>query len=189
MEDDRLLENLQFGLYVAAGLIALWVSLRFLEAGAQGRAVLFFACCAAFVFVALEEISWGQRIYSFSSSKFFLFHNIQGETNVHNLTVFQPYLHGVYIVVAGMLTALSLVAGNRLRERVWFLIPGRRLVFYFLPVFAFYSWFEWNRLVKGIYIYPYDQELCEAVFALGAFLFMLQILIEQRDRAAEHRTV
>ena len=180
MKEGRFLESSQFGFYLAAGLAVLWVSVNFFKAGARCRAMLFLFCCGACFFVALEEISWGQRFFAVSSSEYFRLKNMQGETNVHNLIVFQPYLHGAYILVAGSLTALCLLPGARLRKRFWFLIPRRRLVFYFLPVFVFYSWFELYHLATGLHIYPYDQELCEAVFAPGLFLFSLQILMEQK---------
>jgi len=35
-------------------------------------------------YVAMEEISWGQRIVDFSSPDFFRTNNLQGETNIHN---------------------------------------------------------------------------------------------------------
>lgn len=41
----------------------------------------------ASIFVAGEEISWGQRIFNVESSDFFQKHNSQGETNLHNLVV------------------------------------------------------------------------------------------------------
>ncbi len=37
------------------------------------------------VFGAGEEISWGQRLFGFESSEFFLKHNRQKEINLHNL--------------------------------------------------------------------------------------------------------
>lgn len=47
--------------------------------------LLFFA--AGFFFGAGEEVSWGQRIFEIKSSEFFMTHNSQGETNLHNLVV------------------------------------------------------------------------------------------------------
>ena len=40
-----------------------------------------------FFFAAGDEISWGQRIFGIESSDFFLDHNKQAETNLHNLVV------------------------------------------------------------------------------------------------------
>jgi hypothetical protein len=41
-----------------------------------------------FLFGALEEISWGQRILGIESPQWFLKHNKQGETNIHNLLIY-----------------------------------------------------------------------------------------------------
>lgn len=41
-----------------------------------------------FFFIFGEEISWGQRIIGIESGEFFKESNIQGETNLHNLKVF-----------------------------------------------------------------------------------------------------
>ena len=55
------------------------------------KPLLFLACTAIlgmiFLFVAGEEVSWGQRIFQIESSEFFQKHNAQGETNLHNLVV------------------------------------------------------------------------------------------------------
>lgn len=55
------------------------------------KPILFLACTAIlgmmFLFVAGEEVSWGQRIFQIESSEFFQEHNAQGETNLHNLVV------------------------------------------------------------------------------------------------------
>lgn len=40
-----------------------------------------------FFFAAGEDISWGQRIFNIPSSEFFMKHNFQKETNIHNLVV------------------------------------------------------------------------------------------------------
>ena len=42
-----------------------------------------------FLFVAGEEISWGQRIFQFQSPDWFLAHNRQEETSIHNLQLGQ----------------------------------------------------------------------------------------------------
>lgn len=43
--------------------------------------------CLLFLFGAMEEISWGQRILNIESHEFFTENNAQGETNFHNLVV------------------------------------------------------------------------------------------------------
>jgi len=41
-----------------------------------------------FLFGAMEEISWGQRVLGIQSPEWFLRHNRQGETNIHNLVIY-----------------------------------------------------------------------------------------------------
>lgn len=86
-KEDHFLEWMQFVGLVAGSFLCflrVWI-LR------HKRSVLFLACTfilgALFFFGAGEEISWGQRIFNVQSSEFFLAHNAQGETNLHNLVV------------------------------------------------------------------------------------------------------
>jgi hypothetical protein len=55
------------------------------------RGALFFlgliVLSGIYLFGAGEEISWGQRIFGVESSQFFMAHNSQGETNLHNLVL------------------------------------------------------------------------------------------------------
>ncbi len=51
----------------------------------------------SFLFWALEEISWGQRIFDFSWT-YISQNNSQNEINFHNLNIFQPSLHKLYIL-------------------------------------------------------------------------------------------
>jgi len=53
---------------------ALW------KLGVLGMALVFF-------FGAGEEISWGQRIFNIQPSEYFIEHNAQHETNLHNMVV------------------------------------------------------------------------------------------------------
>ena len=64
-------------------VVAFAVSVRL--AVSRWRYRWFFVLLALSCFyVAMEEISWGQRIVEFSSPEFFRTNNLQGETNIHN---------------------------------------------------------------------------------------------------------
>ncbi|MFQ5464051.1 MAG: tetratricopeptide repeat protein [Phycisphaerae bacterium] len=59
-------------------------------------------------YVAMEEISWGQRVFGFSSPIYFKANNLQGETNLHNFLA-GPY--GTTLKAAlsyGLATALAI---------------------------------------------------------------------------------
>lgn len=53
--------------------------------------------------MGMEEISWGQRVFQWQTSSYFSEHNVQGETNLHNLNtqLFQDVLFfGGFILLA-----------------------------------------------------------------------------------------
>jgi hypothetical protein len=53
---------------------------------ARGRARAWLVALAAFAaFIALEEISWGQRVLRYRAPVYFLEHNFQQELNLHNV--------------------------------------------------------------------------------------------------------
>ena len=71
--------------------LIVWVGLNFYRANILKpfRGSLFTACLiffgCVFLFGALEEISYGQRIIGFKTPEFFMKYNSQGEFNFHNL--------------------------------------------------------------------------------------------------------
>lgn len=70
-----------------------------------------------FFFIFGEEISWGQRIIGIDSGEFFRERNIQGETNLHNLKVFNS------------------VDKNNVKKEWWYLFTMSRMFRLF--------WFTW----------------------------------------------
>lgn len=72
--------------------------------------ICLFILAGLFFFGAGEEISWGQRLFNWSSPEFFASNNSQGETNLHNLVV----------------------NGVKLNKLIFGLILGICVVFYFL---------------------------------------------------------
>src|SRR4030043_1276170 len=60
-----------------------------------------------FLFGAMEEISWGQRILGIKSPEWFMRHNRQGETNIHNLMIYGKNLNR--LVFGKLLTIIILI--------------------------------------------------------------------------------
>jgi len=89
--EDGPVENTTALLFLAGAVLmaaAWWRSRR--SSGAPRRlhgllalALLLFVCFG-------EEISWGQRIFGWRTPSLFASHNLQGETNLHNLEPFHP---------------------------------------------------------------------------------------------------
>jgi len=87
-QEDGVVENLTSLFLLAASFVSIFRAVRYRKAQKPGLWV-FTAVMLAFLFffAAGEEISWGQRIFGIQSSEFFLEHNKQAETNLHNLVV------------------------------------------------------------------------------------------------------
>ena len=83
-DEDGLLEWLTVIFLCLAGLIAFCIAMRGRK-NQQPNFWFFLIFSLACLLCALEEISWGQRIFDIQSSEFFLEHNDQRETNIHNV--------------------------------------------------------------------------------------------------------
>ena len=101
IQEDQVLENLQFLLYMAACATGFLAARRFRLAGMRCPAIAWYLFSAAALLVAFEEVSWFQRVVVF---RFDLIQssNAQNETNIHNLSIVQPHLHVFYAAVAGV---------------------------------------------------------------------------------------
>ena len=78
--EDLIGEWCQTYFFLAASLISIGVALQ------KSRYRWFFVLFAlAALYVVLEEISWGQRIFGFATPEFLREHNLQGEANLHNI--------------------------------------------------------------------------------------------------------
>jgi hypothetical protein len=72
--------------FLIAGAISSFVlGQRNLKRRGWRQAVFPFGCALLMLFVAGEELSWGQHALDFHSPEFFNLNNTQGETNLHNL--------------------------------------------------------------------------------------------------------
>lgn len=85
-------------------LVALILSAKLAYSSASHR--LFFSLLTvACFYVIMEEISWGQRLFGFTSPEFFQVHNLQRETNLHN------FLTGPYNTVLKNFIEYTLATG------------------------------------------------------------------------------
>jgi hypothetical protein len=130
-----------------------------------------YALSAFFMFIALEEISYGQRLFSFQSSNFWKETNIQAESNLHNM----PYIHEyiipmAYCTISFVVTLLFL--SNKLSEKFkfplflspYFLWIGVVLPIVLIGKFVDVSFF-W-------FVEPIDVESSELILSFG-FLFLI----------------
>lgn len=131
------------------------VSFYRLRTLAAGKRIWFFVTTGFFALIfffgAGEEISWGQRIFGFETSEFFLEHNYQGETNLHNLMVGETKINKL---IFGQLLTLVLTT-----------------FFVFIPLLA-----KWKPQIINLFDYfyvPFPRFYQSATFFVGGFAILL----------------
>lgn len=143
--EDGLLEWSQFAAFVVAAAFSAAAAVNFHRADRHLLALAYAGLALAAVFVAGEEISWGQRLLGYHAPEPFASHNAQDELNAHNLDL-------AYIPPFGRLQLLAGGYGS-LATLVFHSIPrgARRL--------------EWEYLAPPLFLVP--AFACVAAVGLG----------------------
>lgn len=140
MVEDGAVEYATAGVYLIGFIWGLGLARRLNVKGNFAWLVLYALMSFGFLFIALEEISWGQRIFRFGTPEFIEERNIQGEIGLHNLSGIRLLLHPAYIVMGfgGAFGSLILSRLGVSSEVLGRLLPPPHLFLYFAPCFAFY---------------------------------------------------
>ncbi len=195
--EDSLAEWVTWVAYLGAALWAFPVARHFRAAGHAWLAALYLLLGIGLFAVAMEEISWGQRLFAIETPAAFA-ENVQGELTVHNMPSFQRYLHSGYIAV-GLVAAFAwmlLPIVRRVRSLAWleWVTPPWTLATWFLPVAVVYLFFELAPLLRGNDGQEFfgcftwnDQELMELLLSIGFLAFVASVRGRQRGAVAPSR--
>jgi len=196
IREDGPVENLQFALFLLAGILAVVLAVRLLRGGLKPHGWLYWLLALGLVFVALDEISWGQRLLGLETPEPIAARNLQGELTVHNLEPLMVHLHTAYLLVGayGVLAWLARRLLVRDRRSVWaFVLPDWFLGSWFAVLLLVYGLIElaqWvqptvfgHRLAIGGFIVFRDQEPAELMLA-GAMLIFVLVRFQALDRLA-----
>jgi len=86
--EDGFVENSQFVMLLCSSLLLFYYFFKFFKHKNMYWKLGVLLVAIAFFFSSGEEISWGQRIFHIQSPEFFIEHNTQHETNLHNMVVY-----------------------------------------------------------------------------------------------------
>jgi hypothetical protein len=129
-----------------------------------------------------EEISWGQRIFGWETSEIVLAVNVQGETNLHNMSGYfadHLFIAGTFIY-GGLLPFLanrSLIVRN-LCARIGLPIASLYLAVGFCLASLIHDWTIYRLIETGTLRAADLRELLSSVFYS---LLMLETLLRNRD--------
>ena len=190
--EDGVIENATVLVYLFSFIFSLLIAKQF-----KSKKILFslfLILGIGFFIIAFEEISWGQRILDFENPDWFP-KNIQKETSIHNLKVFQDYRATSYIVVA-FIGAFSWIIVPQINRIVNFgknyevfleyAIPSKFLFSYFFSVLIYkLTWIVIpEEFVRGPiamnFLINYDSEFFELILAFGIMLFVFHTFVKLR---------
>jgi hypothetical protein len=130
--------------------------------------VLYALACSLF---AIEEISWGQRIFNVKSPEYFVEHSDQQEINIHNVVNQRFNVRTKHVASLGLLAygaALPILglsnAFDEFTHRLGIIIPPPVLI----PGFLIGSFMTWDRYFNG-----QDEEVAEFFFSILLLLVMV----------------
>jgi hypothetical protein len=120
----------------------------------------YFSGVAMFCFlIAMEEISWGQRVLGYRAPVYFLEHNFQQELNFHNVVATDYRKLALSLTIIGYGIALPLLglvrSIRRILDRVGVIVPSSGLLPAFAATFLVYHFYpfshsgEWVELMLG----------------------------------------
>lgn len=160
--------------YILAFAFAIPVANSFLREKHQIWGILYYLFAFALLFVGLEEISWGQRLFGIESPEFFETYNSQDEITLHNLEWFRHYLHHGYIII-GFLGSFSWLVLRQIKEKFYakrlkYFVPSWFLASFFFPAFIIFIILEYTNGFNFFILK--DQEGVELILSLG-FLFLV----------------
>lgn len=157
------------------------LSLRFVFIKSKFR-VFFVVLALASFYTLMEEISWGQRIFNITPSEFFVKHNLQKETNIHNF-ITGPYATPIkssieYLLFTGLII-YGLIYPFALKKRLHFAqwIESRGLPsppLYLWPYFVLSAMLE-----LGILSFN-EAEIAEILIPFALSIFLLHYLFSYK---------
>ena len=153
VQEDEYLEWASFWAFAIAGFF--WLTSAIRQRPLALRDVWFPAGLGLFcLFVAMEEISWGQRIFAYRAPRYFLENNFQLELNIHNLVETSWRKRALYGVIAGYGVVLPLACLlQRVREGLNGLgisAPALSHVPAFAITLGLYLWYPWSHTGESV---------------------------------------
>jgi len=191
ISEDGPVEYLTFIVFIIAFIVSILVANSLKKLKKRLASISFFIIAFVFIFVAIEEISWGQRILGFETTGIFS-DSTQGEVNIHDLKPFEYFEDPSFIfvgLVGGLLWILFLKSSkDNSSSFKTFFVPPWYLMTFFIPVSIFYIVLNLAPAevitpgeIRWGFLFPKDQEPFELILSLGLLGFVFSNYIKLRQ--------
>jgi glucan phosphoethanolaminetransferase (alkaline phosphatase superfamily) len=185
VDEDRLVEWAQFFALAALVVLGFAIGLRLARLRQRTFAALFIIAAVGALFIAGEEISWGQRMLGWATPTDLADINKQGETNIHNIGNVLQFMNLVMFAVAVVAGVLPFVwrwgAGDRERDLGQILlVPPLFLASSFLAA-ASYRLMRYALVPDARYVINHLGEIAEMLL-YGAFVVFAWLVYRRLGR-------
>lgn len=175
--EDSVAESLTALFYLAAGVVLIVHSLNKIRREQKVKLeILSLLLGLFFVFIAAEEISWGQRFFHIPEPGFLKGRTFDDDLSVHNLLLFgNPLFEGsrllnLFIIVTGILLPVFYSASGRVRKLLndvnFQVVPLACLPIFFLGL-------VYGLGMVRVFRHWSPTEIKEFIFSIGFLLFSL----------------
>ena len=182
-KEDNVIEWMQFIFFLSSAILAIFIAVNMGKLSKLMR-VIFIIISLGLMFVAFEEISWGERVFNIDAPEIFeedsdipiLEYNVQSEMNLHNFRPIHNLVGKAYVLIATysifayFISLLFFKYKDISKEDKFYLsffTPPPYLILYFFPLFI-------NLLDrKALGIRAQDYEMTEFLFSLAVLIFLL----------------
>ena len=189
ISEGSLVEWLGF-LFLLAAACLLWKAA--VQAASTGLKLFMRAGSVALFVLSMEEMSWGQMIFNWGTPGTFNEHNVQHETNIHNLSLWHSH---TWTVAACVFTFLFLLSVGGFLVRRSGLIRLGSWMDVILPLGCTASYFGiaalmyWGVVAEKsgidlIYLHTREQEIAEFLFAVGVFIHVVYLYLNLPEMAS-----
>jgi hypothetical protein len=189
LKEDGPIEDATSIAYFVAFFVSLRISFTYKKRNDYLFCFMYLFLSIGLFFIAMEEISWGQRILNFKTPELMIEYNEQKEFTLHNVKGFP--IHKLYIIVGLYGAFARFIIPRKIKisyaSIVDKFVPGYYLFFYFFIVAALYLYYEGGSKIlvahfgeqfgwgkgQAHFMAAGDQEPAEFLLGCGFLLFVM----------------
>ncbi|MCF7560036.1 hypothetical protein L3X39_05250 [Sabulilitoribacter multivorans] len=173
LEENHPVELLTFITFMLAGIFGVFFALRIFPKEKMFISIFYGLFSICLIFIAMEEIAWGQWFLQFDTPEYWKEINMQGETTLHNLNGIQGNTE-----ILRFSYGFGGIIGILLKNKFMFfkIAPPTFLLIWFL-IIVFHSILDFSsdflKLNVNIdFVLSKFSELIELLIAISSFLYL-----------------
>ena len=182
ISEGSLVEWLGF-LFLLAAACLLWKAAA--QASSAGLKLLIRSGSVGLFVLSMEEMSWGQMIFNWGTPATLNEHNVQHETNIHNLSFWHSHTWTVAACVFTLLFFLSVCGflvrrSDSIRLGSWIdvVLPlGCTASYFGVAALMYWGVVAEKNGIDLIYLHTREQEIAEFLFAVGVFIHVVYLYL------------